>query len=287
MKISIHSSLKNAFSTVLILGIISLMFTTEARTQCLVINYSQNTAGQNYIQCQQECSTQWQYCYVVNVQDGTFTVLTNVNESNLKVTKNNQALKAADIAKMPGMSKFKPFAGNDDVHMAIGPKLLTYQGHEGGAADRQLDLCQATDTDPCKSPSSWSISKDEKASGEAFHIQPSHDKNAYLCFSPGQGVTVHRNPAKTDDCIQWSIVPSQLGSDGEITGYKIFPKKHPEYLLAADTRSSQITIPKINTKHGEVVELEKVVMSDWTFNSNTVKKVINQKERVIEEAEEK
>lgn len=282
------SSSLNLLSIAFLMGVMSLMNSFSASAQCLVMDYSGTmNAGQKYIACQQKGGSTWGYCYVYNVRTGQYSILSNTENQSLKVINKNKALSAADIAKMPGMGKFKPFAGNDDVYMEIGPKLLTFQADDQGGSGSRLDLCQEEGATRCKNSTTWAITKDEKASVETFYIQPNHDKKSYLCFSPGSGITVHRDPAETDDCIQWSIVPGQLGTDGEITSYTIIPKKHPEYILAADTRSNQITVQKINTKHGEVTEPELTVRADWTFKPNKVKKVTNQKERVIMEAEEK
>lgn len=280
------SSMIRIISTIFLSGILFWGVSPSAHAQCLAYEYGTSNAGQAYSRCQLECGNSWQYCYVYNVVTGTFKVYTNANQTNLKVTKSGQAVTAADVAKMPGMSKFKPFAGNDDVAMAIGPKLLIYQGHDGGATERQLDLCQQNDTDPCKQSATWSITKDKEADTDVFYIQPGDDKKTYLCFNPETGISLYRNPSRVDECTQWQIIPAQLGEDGEITTYKIIPKKHPEYVLSADTRSNQIIIPKINTKHGEVTEPEMTQISNWTLSVNKTK-VTSQKERVVGNAEEK
>lgn len=229
-------------------------------------------------------------CVIAEVGTGNYYVRQGKASSagaNLKVTGGNKAVSAADVAKMPGMAKFRPFRGNDDVQISVDKNTLIFHGNEGTAGENPLDLCEDNGKQQCKNPT-WVISNDGKAGNDTYTIQPKGQKNAYLCFSASNGgLTVYRDPAKADQCIQWSIVPSELGADGEIKGYKIYPKKHPEYILTVDTRSNEVRMDKVNNVVKEGGEPNKAVLTNWTFVPNSSKRKVTNQERVIKEAEQK
>lgn len=231
-------------------------------------------------------------CVIAEVGTGNYYVRQGKASSasaNLKTINGNKAVSAEDVAKMPGMNKFRPFRGNDDVQISVDKNTLIFHGNEGTAGENPLDLCQDNGKQQCKNPNTWVVSKDDKAGNDTYTIQPKGQKNAYLCFSAsnGGGLTVYRDPAKADQCIQWSIVPSELGADGEIKGYKIYPKKHPEYILTVDTRSNEVRMNKVDTVVKEAGEPNKAILSNWTFVSNSSKRKVTNQERVIKEAEQK
>lgn len=224
---------------------------------------------------------------VINVITGQ-VVYIQMNDKNMKAINNQTVLSAEDAAKLPGLAKYKPFRGNDDVQISVGANTLIFHGNEGTASENPLDVCQSEGSQQCKNPNTWVVTKDDKASNDAYQIQPSNDKKAYLCFNgPDGGISVRRKPTKTDQCINWTIVPGQIGKDGEITGYKIYPTKHPEYVLAVDTRSNQVRVDKVNTKAEEAGEPDKSVLTNWTFTTAKSKRPVTNQPKVVKEAEQK
>lgn len=216
--------------------------------------------------------------------------------ANMKAVKNPKAVKAEEVAKMPGLANFRPFRGNDDVQISCGVNTLIFHGNDGTASENPLDLCQSDDEKQiCKNPTTWAVTNTSPASNDGYTIQPTHDKKLYLCFTPSTGITIkHRDPANTEDpampdnCTLWAVTPTSVGADGEITGYKITPKKHPEYILVADTRSNQITVNKVETKNADAAEPEKGVMAHWTFKAvKSSTRPVTHQERVIQETEQK
>lgn len=217
--------------------------------------------------------------------------------ANKKATTNNAtAVSAEAVSQMPGLANFRPFRGNDDIQISCGVNTLIFHGNDGTASENPLDLCQSDDKNQiCKNPTTWSVTNSDPASNDGYTIQPSHDKKLYLCFTPSTGITIlHRDPANTEDpampdnCTLWAVTPASVGVDGEITGYKITPKKHPEYILVADTRSNQITVNKVETKNADAAEPEKGVMAHWTFKAGkSSTRPVNHQERVIQETEQK
>lgn len=215
--------------------------------------------------------------------------------ANMKAIKNPKAVKAEDVAKMPGLANFRPFRGSDNVEISCSSNTLIFHGNEGTASENPLDLCQSDDEKQiCKNPTSWAVTNSNPASNDGYTIQPTTDKKLYLCFTPSTGLTIkHRDPANTEDprmpdnCTLWAVTPTTIGADGEITGYKITPKKHPEYVLAADTRSNQITVNKVNPKNSDAPELEKGVMAHWNFKPGKSSRPVTHQEKVIQQTEEK
>lgn len=214
----------------------------------------------------------------------------------MKAVKNPTAVKAEEVAKMPGLANFRPFRGNDDVQISCGVNTLIFHGNEGTASENPLDLCQSDDEKQiCKNPTTWAVTNNTPASNDGYTIQPTHDKKLYLCFTPSTGITIkHRDPANTEDpampdnCTLWAVTPASIGADGEITGYKITPKKHPEYILVADTRSNQITVNKVETKNADAAEPEKGVMAHWTFKAGkSSTRPVTHQEKVIQKTEQK
>lgn len=224
---------------------------------------------------------------VINVITGQ-VVYIQMNDNNMKAINNQTVLSAEDAAKLPGLAKYKPFRGNDDIQISVGANTLIFNGNGGTANENPLDICQSNGSQQCKNPNTWVVTKDDKASNDAYQIQPSNDKKAYLCFNgPDGGISVHRNPAKTDECIKWTIAPSQIGKDGEVKGYNIYPTKHPEYVLAVDTRSNQVRVDKVNIKQEEAGEPDKTILSNWTLTPGKSKRKVTNQEKVLQNAEQK
>ncbi len=234
-------------------------------------------------------------CIVTVVGSNTYYVKQGGKAGNkMKVVKGGKAVKAEEVAKMPGLANFRPFKGNDNVQISCGANTLIFHGNEGTASENPLDLCQDNGKQQCKNPTTWVVSNSNPASNDGYTIQPSNDKKLFLCYTPSSGITIkHRDPAQTEDprmpdnCTLWAVTPAAIGADGEITGYKITPKKHPEYVLAADTRSNQIVVNKVNSKNQNSAELEKGVMAHWTFSTKKSTRPVTHQEKVIQEAEEK
>ncbi len=194
--------------------------------------------------------------------------------NNLKVTGGNNAVKAEDISKMPGLAAFRPFRGNDDIQISCGTNTLIFHGNEGTSSENPLDLCDDNGNQQCANPNTWSVTNNDPESNDSYTIQPNNDPTASLCYAPSTGLTIRKqahapkeNSRNPDVCTLWCVTPTALGVNGEIIGYKITPRNHPDYVLAANTSTNKIMMKKVSTSNQDAAEIEKGVMAHWTFKS--------------------
>ncbi|MCF8238792.1 MAG: hypothetical protein K9I85_11590 [Saprospiraceae bacterium] len=213
--------------------------------------------------------------------------------NNMKVIKGAKAVKAEDIAKIPGLAKFRPFRGNDNVQLSCSANTLIFNGNGGTASENPLDLCKDNGNQQCANPTTWVVTNNNPASNDSYTFQPDNDKSSSLCFVPATGLTMKRqeigrksNTRTPDECTLWAITPTAVGADGQITGYKITPKNHPDYVLAANIQTSQIVMRKVNAKNQDSAELESGVMTHWNFKSVKSNSPVSNQQKVSRKAGE-
>lgn len=230
-----------------LLFVVALWVAGAARgdAQCI-----QNATDKSQINGMNATCSACDVCIIAEVGTDNYYVRQGAKASNnLKVVNPNTALKAQDVAKLPGMAKFRPFRGGDAVQLSVSAHSLIFHGDDGGDTDHPVELCK--DAQTCKSPSEWNIQKATK-DGNTYTIQPAGRKNTFLCYNPSSGLSFGRarKPDNSDVCTFWFIVPSEIAADGEIKSYNFYPAEFKDHLLSANTGTGKVKVDPVSTHAG-------------------------------------
>lgn len=173
----------------------------------------------------------------------TVPITQEVAGIGMKVVTAPKELTGEEVSKLPGLSKFKPFAGGDKLNLRIKDQLLVSERGNGTAL--RPALCAAGQS--CGTLGQWTIKSVSSEKKGVFTIAQSGGTRACLSFSSKEGLSIRTGAAASGTCSEWVFYPDEMGPDGEIMSYQIRSVSEPGYALVLDPTSQQLRMVSLDS----------------------------------------
>ena len=205
--------------------------------------------------------------------------LVSINEVagiGMKAVTAPKELTAEEVSKLPGLSKFKPFAGGDKLNLRIKDQLLVSERGNGTAL--RPALCAAGQS--CGTLGQWTIKSVSSEKKDVFTIAQSGGTRACLSFSSEKGLAIRTDATAAGTCSEWYFSPEEMGPDGEIMSYQIRPLAQPDHVLVLDSDAQQLQVvsdKKVTPdgKDATAIKEEPTKLKAWTINPASKTSAVN------------